>query len=363
MVIKAAEAIAAKLSKAGSEGGLQSVSRVLRFKPYSANWLEEGASRWSEFTYERYEQLLRLHIWPDATFKRPLDVIQRRHIKVFLKKVARKWSPATVEGVHAVISGVFNEAIDDELVGANPASGLLKTILPPKSRRNLTDPDPFTVQERDEFLETAEATCNRQEAMLLKVMAFAGLRLGEVLAMRREHLSESRQTYYVAQSYKRGRYGRPKSGKMRLVDLPGFLVADLLAYQSYLKKERLRAGQGGRIDILFPDPAERWRQPISQRKVQGLVKRVCKAAGLRPRSPHDLRHTYASILLMAHESPGYVQRQMGHSSISITMDIYCHWIAGEGRQNLENALSEGGKSTTKVVRKSHKIAQIRKRPQ
>lgn len=243
---------------------------------------------------------------------------------------------------------------------SNQATGLLKTILPPKSCRNLNDPDQFPVDERDLFLETAEATCSRQEAMLLKVMAFAGFRLGEVLAMRREHLSESRQTYYVAQSFKRGRYGRPKSGKMRLVDLPGFLVADLLAYIGYLKKERLRAGQGGRIDILFPDPSEKWRQPISQRKVQGLVKRVCKAAGLRARSPHDLRHTYASILLMAHESPGYVQRQMGHSSISITMDIYCHWIPGEGRQNLEKALLAGGKTAKNVVQNLHFFAPKKK---
>ena len=53
---------------------------------------------------------------------------------------------------------------------------------------------------------------------------------------------------------------------------------------------------------------------------------------------HDLRHTYATLLLMAHQSPGYVQQQLGHSSISITMDIYCHWIPGEGRCGLEDAL-------------------------
>jgi len=84
--------------------------------------------------------------------------------------------------------------------------------------------------------------------------------------------------------------------------------------------------------------AEGYRWPFSQRKIQTLMKRVCKAANLRIRNPHDLRHTYASILLMAHESPGYVQKQLGHSSISVTMDIYCHWIPGQGRKNLETAL-------------------------
>jgi len=43
-------------------------------------------------------------------------------------------------------------------------------------------------------------------------------------------------------------------------------------------------------------------------------------------------------MLMAHLSPAYVQKQLGHSSISITVDTYGHWISGEGRFGLENAL-------------------------
>ncbi len=70
-----------------------------------------------------------------------------------------------------------------------------------------------------------------------------------------------------------------------------------------------------------------------------LVKRVCKAAQLRQRNPHDLRHTYASILLMANKSPAYVKEQLGHSSIMMTVDIYGHWIPGKGREGLEDALT------------------------
>lgn len=69
--------------------------------------------------------------------------------------------------------------------------------------------------------------------------------------------------------------------------------------------------------------------------------RINKKAGLHHRHPHDLRHTYATIMLMAHQSPAYVQKQLGHSSISITVDIYGHWISGEGREGLEEALKPG----------------------
>ncbi len=77
---------------------------------------------------------------------------------------------------------------------------------------------------------------------------------------------------------------------------------------------------------------------LTQRVVQGAMRRACMAARLRTRSPHDLRHTYATLLLMDHYSPAYVQKQLGHHSISMTVDIYGHWIPGEGRRDLVTTL-------------------------
>ena len=54
-----------------------------------------------------------------------------------------------------------------------------------------------------------------------------------------------------------------------------------------------------------------------------------------------MRHAYATILLMAGVSPAYVQKQLGHSSISMTVDINAHWVPGEGRAGLEAALAGG----------------------
>ena len=71
--------------------------------------------------------------------------------------------------------------------------------------------------------------------------------------------------------------------------------------------------------------------------------------GLRVRNPHDLRHAYATILLMAHQSPAYVQKQLGHSSIKTTVDIYGHWISGEGRGGLDDALVCSSQITEKLA--------------
>lgn len=82
----------------------------------------------------------------------------------------------------------------------------------------------------------------------------------------------------------------------------------------------------------------RWAVKASLRLgVRGLAPGLHVGAALRTRSPHDLRHTYATLLLMDH-SPAYVQKQLGHQSISMTIDIYGHWIPGEGKKNLLQTL-------------------------
>jgi len=176
---------------------------------------------------------------------------------------------------------------------------------------------------------------------VLLILAFTGLRLGEALALRLRHIDIAGKTLTVSDTFKRGRFGSTKTGKIRKVDIPVLLVDILRDNAVRLRNEMLRHGNIEGNDLLFPDSELGNRKPYSQRKIQSTVKKVCKLAGLRVRNPHDLRHTYATILLMAHQSPAYVQKQLGHSSIKTTVDNYGHWISGEGRGGLDDAL--GGK--------------------
>src|SRR5215471_6210748 len=58
-------------------------------------------------------------------------------------------------------------------------------------------------------------------------------------------------------------------------------------------------------------------------------------AGLRRVRFHDLRHTFASLLLQQGESLAYIKEQMGHSSIDITVDIYGHLVPGGNREAVD----------------------------
>ena len=70
---------------------------------------------------------------------------------------------------------------------------------------------------------------------------------------------------------------------------------------------------------------------MSQNTIRNIFKRILKKAGLREIRFHDIRHTYASILLSNGESPVYVKEQLGHSSIETTVDIYGHLIPSSNR--------------------------------
>ena len=69
-------------------------------------------------------------------------------------------------------------------------------------------------------------------------------------------------------------------------------------------------------------------EPPNLRKA---LNRILVDAGLRRVRFHDLRHTFASLLLQNGESLTYVKDQMGHSSIQVTVDIYGHLVPGGNR--------------------------------
>jgi len=82
--------------------------------------------------------------------------------------------------------------------------------------------------------------------------------------------------------------------------------------------------------------------PLDESKVRRVFGRLLKAAGL---PPHSLRHTFASLLLQQGESPAYVQRQLGHASIQLTVDTYGKWLP-MGNKAAVNRLDDPSGSKT-----------------
>jgi integrase len=81
--------------------------------------------------------------------------------------------------------------------------------------------------------------------------------------------------------------------------------------------------------------------PLNKSNVRRAFNRLLKRADLPAHfSPHCLRHTFASLLLQQGESPVYVQRQLGHASIKLTVDTYGKWLP-MGNKAAVDRLDEG----------------------
>jgi len=107
-----------------------------------------------------------------------------------------------------------------------------------------------------------------------------------------------------------------------------------------LKKWRV-ACRPNKLDLIFPNEAG---QPLNH---NNLVSRhfdpALKKAGIDKIRFHDLRHTYASLLIEQGENPKYIQTQLGHSSPTVTMNVYAHLMKPVNQESairLENTLFE-----------------------
>jgi integrase len=300
-------------------------TETLDFKTYATIWLENYVKPLRrKTTYERYRSLLKIHVFPVLGAKK-VDEIRRSDIRdlILLKKKAGV-SRSTLNLIRDAISGPLNFAFDEELIPGNPSAGILKRLQ--LDRVKQIQVEPLNEHEVNLFLSTAFDHFREHYEFFLTACR-TGARLGELLALRWGDIDWNRKVIRITKSYKRGRIEKTKTGKDRRVDMSDQLLIELKQLYTERKKEGLRLGIGEPVELLF----HRGGKPIEQNYIRRVFKRVLVKAGIREIRLHDLRHTFASLLLTMGQSPVYVKEQLGHSSIKMTVDVYGHLIPSSNR--------------------------------
>lgn len=324
--LEAAKKIQAKLTLDGF-GIKDEKTTSPSFRECSEQWLHSYIRPLRrDTTFERYNDILRRYVY-DVIGRKPINEIARKDVRDLLLDIhGRGLSKATVCLVRDVVSGVFNHAIDDEVIDMNPVLGVVKRLQ--LSREKKHEVEPLTMKEVGFFLEVCQDY--RPAYYPLFLTAFrTGMRLGELLGLQWGDIDWHGRFIRVTRSAKRGRITPTKTGRTRRVDMSDQLVEVLRALQTQRKREAMAAGRGTPIPFLFHDAEGK---PLSQNTVRNIFKRVLEKAGLRSLRVHDTRHTFASLLLSDGQSPVYVKEQLGHSSIQMTVDIYGHLIPSSNRE-------------------------------
>ncbi len=295
------------------------------FEDYAGKWIILPHD-WKESTRESYRHNLNLHIYPEFG-KWQIDKIKRKDLKNFFDKLLVKGlNPSTVCLIRSSINGVLADAVDAELIESNPLNDLKL-----KRKKMALDIDPLTEEETLLLLEKAKEYLKGIYYPSILCALRTGLRIGEIQALQWGDLDLKGRFIAVRRSWRKGRITDTKNKKRRRVDMTPKLAETLRALRLTQKKRALKHGRPV-PDWVFAN--EKGLMLNRQAFKYGLAKCLEKAE-LRKIRVHDLRHCYATIRLLKGHNIGDVSYQLGHSSISITYDVYGHWVPGKFKSEVD----------------------------
>jgi integrase len=274
-------------------------------------WTPEHGVTLERSTRTRYADVHALHIAPT------LDDVPLNGLTV---GVLRRWQarliaegmkPGTVHKCRTFLSSVLRHAAEAEAIPANP----LALVRAPRAehREQVRPLAPMTVEHVRSGLDV-------ERAAIVSVLAYAGLRPGELRALRWGDVRE--RTILVQRGADPdGKAKATKTRAVRTVRLLAPLAADL-------REWRMASGRPGDGALVFPGrEGDAWTKDdwdVFRRRGWSTA---CRRAGLDavPR-PYDLRHSFASLLLAEGRTVHYVAAQLGHSPV-LTLSTYGHLIA------------------------------------
>ena len=242
--------------------------------------------------------------------------------------IATWWSHGlkkqTIHNILTPLKEAYHHAMDEGLLTMNPVARTGRLTRTREDRR--AHVAPLTAEEVRLLLRTAQAHLPALFPLLLCAVR-TGLREGELIGLQWGDVDFQGRFLEVRRGIVRRQVTTTKSHKIRRVDLSPQLTAVL---QSLAETRALEAGLTGqpRPDWVFLTPAGK---RVSETTLRRAFYHCLDRAGLRRVRFHDLRHTYASLLIQQGAKPKYIQAQLGHGSIQVTMDIYGHLFEGDDR--------------------------------
>ncbi|MCB9759424.1 MAG: site-specific integrase [Alphaproteobacteria bacterium] len=311
------------------------------FGAFAGHWLTTREVDWKPTARRGYEQILRVHLVPvfEGRSIRSISVEEVQQLKA--KKLRRKGkkglSPKTVNNILGVLSSLFEDAVKWRYAAFNPVRSVKKC-------RPDVDAEDFKfwkVEESDAFLEAIHEGRPRWYPFFLTALR-TGMRLGELAALRWEDVDFERDRIRVCRSYSHGHETSPKSGRSRTLPMTQQLALAL-------REHKLATGGGERVFLSEEG------ELLDHNTVKHHFWFGTRAAGVKRIRFHDLRHSFASQLVIAGASIYKVQKLLGHQDVKTTMR-YAH-LSPEAQEDVV-ALLETGSQVAARLRNVPRILKV-----
>jgi len=304
--------------------------KVLAFADVAKLWLEYKRTNLRETTWEMYDCITKLHFNELDHLK--IDRINTGHIEKFItSRQKAEMNLSTLRKIIVTLNQIMAYAVRHNYISVNPVRDAER----PRSKGKISDQGKINVLNPEQINAFLSKVTNQKYYVLFLTAIMTGARQGELLGLKWQDVDFQKKQLKIRRTFNHGRFFEPKTkGSTRNVDLSPVVVKELAQW-------KLSCG-GKEENLIF---SSKVGTPI---KKENLIRRyyepTLKAAELPIIRFHDLRHTYASLLIEQGENIKYISNQLGHTNPTTTLNIYAHLIKQDNQEavcKLENTIFQG----------------------
>lgn len=291
-----------------SMNGSATVRNLPTFGEYADQWMKTyKVGKLRPKTMKGYWDKIRCHLLP-AFGNIPLNEITTAKIQALLNE-RTAYSRKTLQEVLTLLRQILNSAVSDKLIDANPAAD--KRIYNPSKVKNEREALSF-----DDWMDIVNALDRLEgfDRLYMAIVAFTGMRRGEVLGLRWEDIDLANNVIHVSRNVTHTSsapiVGEPKTEKGRR-DVP--IMQALRRY--------LVPGKDGEY-VICRDKAP--NEPITFSTFDNMWRRIQNTIDLHGATSHVFRHTLGTMLYETGSDTKTIQSVVGHADYSTTMNTYVH---------------------------------------
>ncbi|NQW98335.1 site-specific integrase [Bacillus stratosphericus] len=334
---------AARKLEAEIENGTYIEETKMTFKAFTQEWIKVYAqnAKISSVRARSKEMNHFISVWGNFQLKK----ITKRIYQKRILELSEKYSQNYMSGIHACGRMIFNHAIELGLIKLNPTENVRLPKYQAKIEEIENQADEIKFLEKEElakFLRLTDSDGLEMDSLVFTTLAYTGLRIGELLALKWTDFDEERGSlrvtktlYNPSNNIKEYQLLTPKTtGSIRTIRIDEKLIRMLKRHEIKQKEIKLQKGS------VYTDNqfifARDDGHPQLRKVVETRLKRLLKKAGIKKNiTPHSFRHTHTSLLIEAGVGVKEIQQRLGHTDINTTMNIYAHMTA-----NMEEKASQ-----------------------
>lgn len=306
-------------------GKINPLAAPLTFKQYSERWLMMKKTTLKPQTYRNYESNMQCLDFGNKVMKD----ITVSDVNTLLLTLLQTLSPATVRGRHALLKSVFEGARKEKLIIENPVEDSMR--IKAQVDHTVTEMHVLTKEESTNvLLKAKEMKAPIWFYPLIRTALETGMRKGELRALQYKALGKD--TIYIKASVE------DSAGKGATLTTPKTRASVRRIHVSTSLIEILQAlPHKDENSFVFHTKNETL---IANSDIQYYFNALKKLSNIdKPLHFHDLRHTHATLLIMAGVNTKTVSTRLGHASVSITLNRYTHALPQQDKEASETICS------------------------